>query len=102
MKAILSAIILSLAFSIPVQAKMDVDLNKAWKVTNLEDGGSELVFDPVFLEDPETHLKWMVATSCDPKAEECAAFEFNVDHIQMTKVTYSIAKQFLDGEIKAF
>ena len=100
MKAILLSIVLSFAFSIPAQATMDVDADKAWKLT--DEHGSEIVFEPVLIEDPETHLKWMVATSCDPKAEECAAFEFNVDHAKLTKLSPKLAKQFLDGNLKAF
>jgi hypothetical protein len=100
MKAILSALALSFILSVPAQAAMDVDADKAWKLT--DEHGSEIVFEPVLIEDPETHLKWMVATSCDPKADECAAFEFNVDHVKMTKVSPKLAKQFLNGELKAF
>ena len=100
MKAILSALALSFILAVPAHATMDVDADKAWKLT--DEHGSEIVFEPVLIEDPETHLKWMVATSCDPKANECASFEFNVDHAKLTKLSPKLAQQFLDGELKAF
>lgn len=102
MKAIVLAIAAIFAIATSVQAQIDVDTSKAWKVTNTKDGSSELVFEPVIIEDMNSHYKWMVATSCDPKAEECAAFEFNIDHVKMVKVSPKLAKQFLDGELKAF
>ena len=100
MKVILSALALFFILSVPAHATMDVDADKAWKLT--DEHGSEIVFEPVVIEDMDTHLKWMVATSCDLKAEECAAFEFNIDHVKMTKVPEAIARQYLNGEIKAF
>ena len=100
MKAILSALALSFILAVPAHANMDVDADKAWKLT--DEHGSEIVFEPVIIEDMDTHLKWMVATSCDIKAEECAAFEFNIDHVKMTKVPEAIARQYLNGDLKAF
>ena len=102
MKAIVLAIVVVLAIAISAHAEMDVDTDKAWKVTNTKDGSSELVFEPVIIEDMNSHYKWMVATSCDPKAEECASFEFNIDNVKMTKVNSKVARKFLDGELKAF
>ena len=90
MKVILSALALFFILSVPAHATMDVDADKAWKLT--DEHGSEIVFEPVVIEDMDTHLKWMVATSC----------EFNIDHVKMTKVPEAIARQYLNGEIKAF
>lgn len=85
------------------QAEIDsMDNANAWKVTNLQNGKSEIVFDPVTVRDWDTKTEWISAVSCDPQDKECYSFDFNPKQVKMTKIPASIAKAWKEGKLKAF
>lgn len=101
--AIAAAFVLSASCAFASQADIDaMDNANAWKVTNLKNGKSEIVFDPVTVRDWDTKTEWISAVSCDLQDKECYSFDFNPKLVKMMKIPANVAKAWKEGKIKAF
>lgn len=101
--AIAAAIVLAASSAYANQADIDaMDNANAWKVVNLQNGKSEIVFDPVTVRDWDTRTEWISAVSCDLKDKECYSFDFDPKLVKMIKIPASIAKAWKEGKLKAF
>ena len=102
MKSLAVSILAVLALAGTANAEMNPNVNDAWKLTDTVSGGAELVFEPVIHRDAKTNIRWMTAVSCDPNADACAKFRFNIDGVKISRVSPKAAKKFLAGDWMAF
>ena len=102
MKSLAVSILAVLALAGSASAEMNPNVNDAWKLTDNAGGGAEIVFEPVIHRDAKTNLRWMTAVSCDPNADTCAKFRFNMDGVKISRVSPKTAKAFLAGDWAAF
>ena len=103
MLAIAAAVLAAAVPAYASQADIDaMDAGNAWKVTDVESGKTELVFDPVTVRDWDTRTEWISAVACDIELKECYSFDFNPKQIQMTKVPQTLVKAWKQGKVKAF
>ena len=102
MKSLAVSLLAVFAFAGSASAEMNPNVNDAWKLTDTVGGGAEIVFEPVIHRDDKTNLKWMTAVSCDPNADACAKFKFNIDGVKISRISPKTAKAFLAGDWAAF
>ena len=102
MKSLAVSILAVLALAGGANAEMNPNVNDAWKLADTVSGGAEIVFEPVIHRDAKTNLRWMTAVSCDPNANACAKFRFNLEGVKISKVSPKAAKAFLEGDWSAF
>lgn len=102
MKSLAASILVVFALAGIASAEMNPNVNDAWKLTDTVGGGAEIVFEPVIHRDDKTNLRWMTAVSCDPNADACAKFKFNIDGVKISRISPKTAKAFLAGDWAAF
>ena len=102
MKSLTVSILAVFALAGSASAEMNPNVNDAWKLTDTVGGGAEIVFEPVIYRDAKSSFKWMTAVSCDPNANACAKFRFNIDGVKISRISPKTAKAFLAGDLAAF
>lgn len=102
MKSLAISLLAVFALAGGASAEMNPNVNDAWKLTDTVGGGAEIVFEPVIHRDAKTNLRWMTAVSCDPNADACAKFRFNIDGVKISRISPKTAKAFLAGDWAAF